>query len=327
MIIRSACLILFMLSSLQVFLEFWEKNPKTVTTFSHHSWDSASVKVKICNSVLLDRNKILSYNGADLKFEAYQFLYEASLGNYGFNDTGWVVTENMRNFFSVSSRVTQTFRMDVDQFLLACSLGAYDYSNCSTLLQFYDEPFAPCYQAVVNLKGFGYHHTLGFYMYFDPKMTLGKYTQSIGAHVVVSHPEQEIPYINGYFVGPKDRLTLSGSVIYKTQAQPFRKSECINKGGLETYNFTGKPFQTSYSVSSCINLCFAVFAYFECNCPPFSSMNMTRTECLEDQSYRDCVLSGEMHRKIDKQYSKCASRCLNKCNEKQINFSLLRANI
>ena len=56
-------------------------------------------------------------------------------------------------------------------------------------------------------------------------------------------------------------------------------------------------------------------------------MNITKTECLEKQVNRDCVLSVDNLKKINKDYHQCASGCLNKCDEKQINFSPLSANL
>ena len=98
-----------------------EENLLTIITYTDIGLTAPPVKVKICNSYYLDPEKILSYNGTDLKMEAYQYLYEAASGNHKFNDTSSVNYNDVRYFMFASSRVYQEFAMNVEQFLLACS--------------------------------------------------------------------------------------------------------------------------------------------------------------------------------------------------------------
>ena len=73
-------------------------------------------------------------------------------------------------------------------------------------------------------------------------------------------------------------------------------------------------------------MCLAQVYFEECNCPPFYGMNITKTECLEDRNFRDCVLSEFHFNNIYERYKQCTSGCLKKCDEKQLEIHTSRAN-
>ena len=325
MLSRSFCLILLVFLSSQLFLQYVENNPTTIATYTDHHKNSTTVKLKICHTVYLDPDKILGYNGSEIDIEAYEFLYEAVKGNSHFNDSGWVLTDHLKPFFSISSRVRKTFLTQLNQFMIAC-FHKERYLDCSNFFIYYDESYNPCFEGWVTLDGLGLHYAATIFLYFDPAKTLGKYTKSIGANVVLAHPEQHKPHIYGSFIAPGDLLTLSGSFVFKKQAKSFKKSKCVQRQGMETHNFTGEVFETSYNTHSCGELCLAKLYFEVCGCPALSGWNITKTECLEKSVYRRCITNQTVFEQNAKKVESCLQQyCWTSCNEKRIDVETKRA--
>ena len=198
---RSVCFILLSVLSFQLLIQYQEKNPTTITTYTDAPEEAGVLKVKICNSVFLDPDKIKAYDESKFSLEAYQFLKEVVNGNSIFNDSGWVQPDPLKPFFMISSRVKKTFLMDLDQFMLACFVGQ-SYKHCSKLFFYFDETFSPCFEGFIKLKGYGIHYAATIFLYFNPNKTLGRYTKFMGANVVVAHPEQQKPHADGFFIAP-----------------------------------------------------------------------------------------------------------------------------
>ena len=313
---RVPCFIFLAVLSLDLLIEYQEKNPATITTYIEYPTNSSIVKVKICNTVFLDPQKILTYNQKEFDLEAYEFLYQAAKGNTAFNDSGWVKTDHMKPVFMISSRVRRQFLREIDQFMVGCHVRE-TYQSCPALFSYFDESYNPCFEGLINLGGIGLHYAATFFLYYDRKTTMGRYTRANGANVVLAHPEQHTPYVHGSFIGAGDLLTLSGSFILKKQEKAFKNSRCVNKSGLESQNFTGEHFETVYSTFSCGDICFAE-KYFEvCGCPVFAGWNITKTECLEKQQYRNCVSNPEVFFSHISEIENCVDKkCWPPCDQK-----------
>ena len=63
------CLTVLSLFTMSVFYEFIENNPVTIITFINKPENPDPVVVKVCPSVLLDQQKILSYNGTEINYK------------------------------------------------------------------------------------------------------------------------------------------------------------------------------------------------------------------------------------------------------------------
>ena len=72
-----------------------------------------------------------------------------------------------------------------------------------------------------------------------------------GVFIALYHSEDFVSSLNGLFLGPSQQTAASIEIVHKTQNKPFRKAKCVHRYGLESHDFTGKPFQTQYSVASC----------------------------------------------------------------------------
>ena len=315
---RATCLFFLTKFSLELLLQYTENNPTTTTTYTDYHNSTSVVKLKICNTVYMDSDEISAYNGSEFDLEAYEFLYEAVRGNLSFDDRGWVLTDHLKPFYALSSRVRKRFVMQLDQFMVGCHVHE-EYKNCSDFFVYYDESRNPCFEGLIQKKGYGTHYSTTIFIYFNPKKTLGRYTKLVGANVIMAHPEQLVSHAQGSFIGPGEFLTLSGSFVFKKQKQSFAKSKCVHRGGLETYNFTGDPFQTTYHPYTCEELCMARRYYELCGCPSFAGWNITKTECLEKQIFRNCVLNLTVFQENVGGIEKCMWRkCWNPCNEKML---------
>ena len=281
--------------------------------------------MKVCNSFYLDPEKILKYNGSDYNMEAYEYLYEAASGNYKFNDTDSVYQDDARYYLSASSRVYEEFVMDVDQFLLTCSYSGHRL-KCSYLFSYVQEPLAACYETIVRPTGIGAYHTFNMFFFFNSSKFLGKYTKSLGAHVIVSDPDDFISFKQGTFIEPNDFSTLGVSVFKKRQTRSFEKSKCVHKQGLETYNFTGEPFDVIYTPNSCKDLCFGHLMYDLCNCAPGPGWNVTKNECLEKRENRKCVNNFDKTYLYYDRLTACKSECLSRCEQTNLEVTVLREN-
>ena len=316
-----ACLFAFFW---EIFAQYREENPIAVISFSDLENFVPPIKVKVCNSFYLDPEKILSYNGTNLKLEAYEYLYEAASGNHQFDDTSSVYYNDVWFYLAASRRVFKEFAMDVDQFLLSCSWSG-NRDNCSNLFSYVQEPLAVCYEAVVQLKGFGSHTSFNMFFYFNSSKFLGKYTKSLGAYVIVSDPEDFIPVLHGTFVKPNDFPILALRLMHRKQKQSFKKFKCVHKIGLDSYNFTGEPFNVTYNPHFCKDLCYVEAIWKVCECAA-GGVNMKKSECLELEENRKCVYNPNNYMQNYEWAKTCMSKCLNRCDAKQFKVSVLREN-
>ena len=79
----------------------------------------------------------------------------------------------------------------------------------------------------------------------------------MGAYVTFTHPDDYLAPSDGVFVGPQETAVVSASVVHKKQTKSFEKAACVQKNGLDWYNFTGTPFLTDYQPEHCVSLCYA----------------------------------------------------------------------
>ena len=95
----------------------------------------------------------------------------------------------------------------------------------------------------------------------------------------------------------------------------------------DVYNFTGEPFRVTYSLHSCVDLCNSQLKWDLCECVPSAGWNLTKTECLEKQKNRDCIDNIDHYLQYHAIWMNCRSKCLRKCNEKQIKISTARGKL
>ena len=69
--------------------------------------------------------------------------------------------------------------------------------------------FLSCFEASIELHGYGHYNFLGLSFFFDPHLTLGKYTSKLGAYVSVFHPDDYVDPLDGFFLSPKTTLQVS----------------------------------------------------------------------------------------------------------------------
>ena len=265
----------------------------------------------------------MNYNGEDFGKEAYQYLYEAASENYNFNDNGSVFHDDARYFLSASYRVYRQFAMDMDQFILSCSWSG-KRQNCSEVLSYLQEPITVCYETLFTPSTVSESFNMLFY--FNSSKFLGKYTKSQGAYVVVSHPEEYKTFYQGIFIRPKDFSNLALRIVHKRQARSFEKAKCVHKHGLETYNFTGEPFDVIYSPKLCKDLCYVHVMWDLCNCVTGPGWNITKTECLEEAKNRHCVNDLTKYKQNTRRIEDCHAKCLGKCDRIEMEVSVFREN-
>ena len=192
-------------------------------------------KVEVCFTHYLDPEKILSYNGSEFDFEAYDFLYEAAVGNYHFNDSGSVFNGDMwQNYLYLSSQVLEKFAIDIDDVFLACSYVGFR-DKCINLFKLnLVNPYAPCYESIVQPYQAGPAGGSSFFFYFNSSKSLGKYTKTEGAHIVISDPDDFIPFTDGSFIPAGNIVRLSLEMVHKKQTRSFKRAECVHKTGRES---------------------------------------------------------------------------------------------
>ena len=313
------CLTALSLFTLSVFSEFIEHNPITIITFVNKPEHPGPVVVKVCPTVFLDPEKIRNYSGSEIDFKTYEFLYRAVSG-VPFDDTYFVAISPMKDSFLVSSRIMEEFKLDKNQFIVNCFLVGH-YDDCLPAFEWHLDPEQPCYRAEIDIRGYGRYNTVFISFIFDPTKTLGRYTSKLGAYVTFSHPHDYVAPSDGVFIGAKQSAVVSGSVFHKKQGESFEKAACVKKQSLDFFNFTGVPFWSDYQPEHCVNLCYAQSYYKRCNCSSQLGMNLTNTECIENEEKRLCVLEGVRDFKTVSKLSKqCVSGCLTKCEHSYYNL-------
>ena len=246
----------------------------------------------------------------------------ATIGNYNFNDTNWVLSEFVGGLFMMSSRILDAFKLDLDQFMMGCFLGL-NQKNCSDKFGFFPEPYHSCYEGQIDPGALGSLSSISIFLFFEPNLKLGKYSSAPGAYVTVVHPEGYSDYQDGVFIGPGDHVTISTNTVEKIQTENFKNIKCANRYGMETYDFTGVPFEVAYSRQTCARMCYAEIYYKICNCAPLFGVNLTNSECLEKRKNRDCILgfASKNMTRIVPLIRHCTSKCLPQCNVKKFELT------
>ena len=303
-------------------------DPVTVTTFVDRE-DFSRPSIKICNNVFLDPKKVLEYKDDVIPEESYKFIREA-INRNDFNDSGFVFDTPVLNLLLMSSRTANAFRLDMGQFMIACGDGPR-YSNCSEEFQWVLEDFRGCYKTrFKTMEQVGAFNSFSVLLYLDPEVNLGKYTAALGAEIIIGHhSEDKFSKSDGISLAPNEYLTISAHNVITEQERSLEKSSCTNKNGLQAYNFTGDEFEVTYSTVSCRSMCTAQLYYSMCNCSPIWGMNITYSECLEDQEKRECI--SRVYRndvRVDSEMPtlvKCLDGCIRKCFSRDYDLQISRA--
>ena len=318
------CIVLSFVFISSTFLEYQQSGPITTTTFADYPEKPDPVIVKICNSVFLDTQKVLEYNGTEFAYNTYEFLYEAASGNFMFDDSKSVMSTSVNDMFFLSNRIIEEFKLDIDMFVGSCYVVG-TYRDCIQDFKWHLDIETSCYQAQIDLGGYGRNRALKLGFFFNPEIQLGKYISQMGAYVTIFHPDHYIPYSSGFFIETKDFIIVSATTEHKVQKQSFEKAKCRMVEGPLSYNYTGEPFEVKYNKEYCSILCSAEAYYTECNCSPFYGMNQTNTECLEDEQTRMCLKGlGVSPDRVEKASQKCMTGCLNKCKQTYLRTTVYR---
>ena len=305
-------------------LEYQESSPITTFTFIDQPEQPDPVIIKICNSVFLDAEKIASYNATEFSYDSYEFLDQAVSGNYTFDDSNWVVSTSVNDVFFLSARIMEKFKLDVDRFIGSCYVVG-NYKDCIPDFKLHLDGDMVCYQAEIDLGGYGGNRAVKIGFFFDPDIELGKYIAQKGAYVTFHHPTDYMPYSDGFFLEPKHFVTVSAVTEHKTQKISYDKAKCTKPGGPQFYNFTGEPFEVTYKADYCEKLCIAEAYYEECSCAPFVGMNLTNTQCLEKLDRRLCLKTlGAFPENVESRSKKCLSKCLGKCSQTYLKTTVFR---
>ena len=263
------CLFALAFFIISIYVDYKNDDPITKTSYINARDLDSPIKVKICNSVFVDLQKVLTYNGSDFNRDSYEFLFHTETDSYQFSDSNWVIRSFADKRYMLSSRFLTEFKLELNQFLILCA-ETPGMSTCSKLFYFTLDPSLPCYEAIVPTKELGKDNAFILWFYFDPNITVGRYTTSLGAYVTVTHAEEYKSIMDGIFVGPQDEFVISTTVQHFKQSQSFEKSRCYAFEGPQTYSFTGVPFQAPYNQDACDDLCYAETYYHFCNCAPLN---------------------------------------------------------
>ena len=109
----------------------------------------------------------------------------------------------IRSYLLMSSEVYEEFRLERDEFMLACFVRGSE-ENCKQRFKFVLDSGAPCYEAHITIPGYGIHNYLRIFLYFDPSLSIGTISQRNGASVVFSHIEDYVPLIRRFFIAPSE---------------------------------------------------------------------------------------------------------------------------
>ena len=324
-ILFSAILLYF---SLNIVEAYFEKYPITVITYVEPNEQPAPLVISVCNNIFLDPQKILDFNESEsstFKKEAFEFLHQAAIGNDSFDDTSWVVPNPSRDYFMLSARVADFFKLDSEKFMINCILMK-NYTDCRSFFRWDTEEYGYCYQATIDLGGYGEYRSLLIGLYFDPNITLGRYTLNMGARISVSHPNDNTGTGETFFLEPQENADVLVSVEHKSQSHSLDKATCTEED-LQWYTFTGKPFQSAYNPWVCSTFCLAKLHYKYCNCSSIMGYNVTNTECIEKSEHRKCLfdIAYQMD-ELMKESKPCTSKCHPKCNRSSYKLEVKKEN-
>ena len=304
--------------SLNVVNEYRSENPITITTYINAPEEPDPIVIKICNTVSFDPDKILNYNGSHIDPLSYQFLLQTVHKNLSYDDRKFVIYFPLMTYFLLSNKTFAQFSLDRESFIFGCHLIVND---CLNHFQWFLQPEGICYKQEVSLKGYGVFNMLLMKMYFDPLLKFGKYTEQAGAYISITHYEDDIPFAKYFFLGAGQKAVVSAETSHHIQKSSFQQSKCVQKKGPQMHNFTGVPFEKSYHVHSCFDICFAKSFQRICNCSWLIGSDITDTECLDDVNKRDCFFE-QAHNLIelflDAEHKTCVASCVKQCDQKML---------
>ena len=329
--IWTTCTIILLYFAIQIFQEYRQKIPVTVTTFIDAPPNPDPIQIKICNTAFLDPQKILDYDitTGNLSPHQYNFLLQTVNKNYSFDDDIYVRRGVIKEIFVLSSRTLDEFKLDKEDFMLLCRVPFSDI-ECVSQFVWHVEPYGGCYQADLYIKGYGQYNMLSLSFYFDPDVNLKRYSRGrLGAFVTIRHPQDSSPFTNPIFLGSNELVLVTAKTIHKTQKISFDDSKCTHRRGLETYDFTGEPFHTPYTITACIDLCYAEAFFNHCQCSAVIGWNITKTECVEHLENVHCLMnelkSGITH--IENAAQSCFDTCLSTCDEKILEIKVTKTQL
>ena len=313
----SIAMFLFVYTS---FYEYIEDNPVTIVTFVDRPEQPGPVVVKICNKVPLDEQLIKNYNGTGYHKPSIDFLEQTVSWNESFNHAEWAVPISTGNMFLLSSRIFDAFKLDISMFTVICSINGRQYSACSQDFEFYLDLGIPCFRGQIHFQGYGRNKALVLGFVLHSSVKFGKHTGAPGLYVSIHHPDDYVLPSEGIALGPTEYAVVTATTEEKVQKKPFAKAKCVTEE-VQSFEFTGEPFEVPYHPRRCTDLCFIQGVYKLCNCSYAFGSSMNNTQCIENHQTRGCLArslfqSGE----IENLSKDCMSLCLPKCNQK--NFKL-----
>ena len=101
-----------------------------------------------------------------------------------------------------------------------------NYTDCKSFFRWDTEEYSYCYQATIDLGGYGDYRSLQIGFYFDPNITLGRYTLNMDAGISVSHPNDNTGTGEAFFLEPQEKADVLVSVEHKSQSHSFDKATC-----------------------------------------------------------------------------------------------------
>ena len=241
----SVCTLLLTHFSRKVTIEYMEENLVTVVSQTPPPSKPETVRVRVCNEVYLDSEKIKNFSKTASNNDSFSILHEIIIQKSDYSNTSRIYRHPFRNYFKISSEMYEHFSLEAEQFILACDVSNSNQS-CIPGFKFYLDQEVSCYETQVDIQGYGIYQYLRLVFFFDPKKTLGSFTRKLGAYVMFSHTTDHVNPGRGIFVAPKDAVVVSATGVHKNQGQSFGKSRCTQRNGLETYNFTGMVDQNMF---------------------------------------------------------------------------------
>ena len=225
--------------------EYFQNNPIIVTTTEDPPLIPDPVVVKICHPVFADPSKVLNANGSVYSNESYQFLRKVITGDNSFNFYEWAISYTHRDYFLLSERVLEEFKLDLETFMIGCVVSGHNRSCIDEFSMFLD-PEGLCYSALLNFEGYGYQHGAIFVFYIDPSINFGAFTLSHRLPVIFEHPDSYSPINEGIMVKRQNQYTVSSATTHYKQKNSFEKSKCVHKTGSDIYSFTGRVSSNIY---------------------------------------------------------------------------------
>ena len=132
------------------------------------------ITVTICNSVLLDPEKILNYNESSFDNDIIEFLSETVKNNFSYHHSDFAFLLPVKSFFLLSERTFHEFKLDLERFMFFCT-ALHLKKNCISDFKWHLESSQNCYKATFALPEYGDFHAIQMDLYFDPNLRFGRY--------------------------------------------------------------------------------------------------------------------------------------------------------